>query len=182
MEKMVGGVGENRLLKQQIDNQAGIRAAADPLPGPLVDAFWPSDISVDKFKVRPLVAYDWAIMKRINSPIYRQMLEVMQKGDKASEIEAEPEELWDLIFLLTRPCAESDAFFKKGVEGFKEEAKKEIGFKLHTAVVAQLAQACTDQIFTHMTTMLSYAPKPEEGEVKNFTKADPTPATDSAGG
>jgi hypothetical protein len=182
MEKMVGGVSREAALQNEIRVQAGVVAAADPLPGPLVDAFTPCDIEVEGYTVRPLVAYDWAIMKKLNSPIYRQMLEVMQNGEKAKEVSNEPEEMWDMIFLLTRTCSEADSFFKKGVEAFRDQAKKEIGFKMNLAEVARLADACTQQIYAHMQTMVSYAAKEEEGEVKTFPQAEQIPATASAGG
>jgi hypothetical protein len=185
MEKMVGGADTDSRLQKAINTQAGIRAAADPLPGPLSVAFLPPcDIEVESYRIRPIVAYDWAIMKRIGSPIYRQMLEVMQNGDKAAEVPSEPEEMWDLIFLLTRPCMESDALFKKGgLDAFREAAKQEIGMKNNLGQILALGRACTDQIYAHMQTMVQYAAKENgDGEVRNFPSAEPTPATGSAGG
>jgi hypothetical protein len=182
MENMVGGADVDRRLQQAITTQAGIVAAADPLPGPLSVAFLPNDIEVYGYKVRSIVAYDWAIMKKLNSPVYRQMLEVMQNGEKAREIEAEPDELWDLIFLLTRPCAESDVLIRKSIEAFREAAKQEIGFRLNVGHIGALTKACTEQLYAHMQTMMSYSPQEQEGEVRNFPTAEPTPATDSAGG
>jgi hypothetical protein len=183
MEKVVGGLSDESFIQHQIDRQAGIVAAADPLPGPLEGAFIPNDIEALGQKIRPLVAYDWAIMKKLNSPIYRQMMEVMQKGPTAVDVESAPEELWDLIFLLSRPCEEADTYFKKGLEAFHEQAKREIGMKYGLGQILVLVKACTDQIYAHMQTMLAYVPKEDkDGEVKNFPPADPTPATASAGG
>lgn len=182
MSTMVGGIDEERLVRHAIDVQAGSRAAADPLPGPLAEAFKPLNIQVEGFTIRPLVAWDWAIMKTLNSPIYRQMLEVMQLGDKAEQVPSEPSEMWELIYLLTRPCEEADKVFQRGADAFRDAAKREIGFKLNLGQVSALGDQCINQIYAHMETMVKYAPKESEGTVVNFQQAEKDPTTVSAGG
>lgn len=171
--------------------EASKRASADPLPGPLANAFGPLSLKVCGMEVRPLVAYDWAIMKSMNAPIYRQMLEWMQNQDhpeKADLIEFTDQEGWELIFLLTRSCEEADEVFEKGKQAFSRAARREIGMKLHTAQVSLLAEACLKQIQAHMETMVKYTAEAEEkkeGEgvpLPFLTSAGMSPATASAGG
>jgi len=173
----------NKITDFQLEVEAGKRANADPLPGPMATAFGTQNIVLFGFTVRPVVAYDWAIMKHINSPVYRQMLEFMQAGDKAETIDPEYEDIWDLVYLLTRPCEEADKVFKKGKEAFHEEAKKEIGFKLDLGRISILYEACITQLREHTATMVRYAGSPEEGNghSRDFMVAEVRPETASAG-
>lgn len=169
---------------QFLKNEAAKRAGADPLPGPLTQAFGPENIQVGKYSVRPIVAYDWAILKLINSPVYRQMLEVMQEGEKAKSVEPKDAELWQLIYVLTRPCMEVKRVFDKGEQALRDAADIEIGMNLNPMEVSQLSAACFVQVQGFMATMVKYAPAEEkEGEDKSgFSSAGPAPATVSAGG
>lgn len=171
--------------------EASKRASADPLPGPLANAFGPLSLKVCGMEVRPLVAYDWAIMKAMNAPIYRQMLEWMQNQEhpeKADKVEFTDQEGWELIFLLTRSCEAADEVFEKGKQAFSRAARREIGMKLHTGQVALLAEACLQQVRAHMETMVKYAAEAEEqkqGEgapLPFLASAGTSPATVSAGG
>src|SRR5262245_61372245 len=98
-DTIIGPQVQEALLR----GEASKRAVSDPLPGPLVDAFAPLSLSVEgtDLKVRPLVAYDWALFKLIKSPIYLQMLEVMQSGENAKMVEPTDQEVWDAIYILT---------------------------------------------------------------------------------
>jgi hypothetical protein len=169
-----------------LKSEAGKRASADPLPGPLAQAFGPENITVGKYQVRPLVAYDWAILKLINSPVYRQMLEFMQNSEKPEIVEPKDQELWQLIYILTRPCREVKKVFDQGVNKLRDAADEEFGMEMNPMEIAQLSSACFVQVQGFMATMVKYAPQEEEernGEGKpGFSDAGPAPATVLAGG
>lgn len=193
---------EQTLIAQQrelvLRGEASKRASADPLPGPLANAFASLPISVTvstingeqkEYKVRPLVAYDWAMFKQLNSPVFRMMQEIMQVGvEKAEMINAEPHEDWELCYLLTRPCAESDRVFMKGRAGFTQSAKEEFGFQLDTAQIVELMKACLEQVRAHMSTMTKYAVQAEAQDAPAgspesfFANSSQQNQTGSAGG
>jgi hypothetical protein len=174
-------VPEEKLRAYAVENEAAKRASADPLPGPLGAAFGPLDIHVDGLKIRPLVAYDWAVMKAANHAIYRQMLEYMQLGDQAKDVEPTEQEAWEIIYLLSHPCEEVDDVFQRGVKAFSTAARREVGMKLHPGQIARLSKACFEQVQRHMTTMVKYAQKADkDGETSFFPQ--PPSETASAGG
>lgn len=178
---------DRNALDMNLRAEASKRASADPLPGPLANAYGSLPITIAgpdrdgveiSFTIRPLVAYDWALLKKLNSPVFRLMLEVQQVGIEKAELkDAQDFEDWELIYLLSRPCEEADAVFCSGRDKFAQEAKSKVAFRLHTGMVAKLVQACLHQIFTHFSTMNKYAPsesedkKPEGGPMDFFQKA-----------
>ena len=176
-----------KIEEMHLEEEASKRASADPLPGPLAKAFGPLNIAVDEYAIRPIVAYDWAIMKILNSPIYRQMLEFMQDGEKAALLEVQPHEQWELIYLLTRPCEEADKVFSKGAGEFSNAAKREFAFSTHPLKINKLFAACMEQLKNHMATMVKYAQEQEDDGAKDsplspLSSAGKPPATDSGGG
>lgn len=174
---------EAKARELYLRTEAGKRAVSDPLPGPLSTAFGPLNLPVDQFEVRPLVAYDWAILKLSNSPVYRQMLEIMQEGEKAKVIEPTDQEQWEIIYLLTRPCKEVDKVFQKNLLG--QEAREQIGMVIHSGQQVKLFTACMLQIQRQMETMVRYAQEKTEEKsegipgVPDFlaSAGNPPPAT-----
>lgn len=181
MPNTVVAVPEEKLRAFALETEAAKRASADPLPGPLAAAFGPQDIIVDNWHIRPLVAYDWAVMKDTNHAIYRQMLEYMQLGDKAPDVEPTPQEAWEIIYLLSRPCEAADEVFQRGAKAFATAARREIGMKLHPGEITLLSKACFTQVQRHMTTMVKYAQKADKDGEQSFFPQPPS-ETASAGG
>lgn len=166
-----------------LKTEAGKRAVSDPLPGSLSKAFPASSIEVDDYKIRPLVAYDWALLKLLDSPVFRQMQEYMQCGEKAKDIQPTDFELFEMIYLLSRPCEEVDAVYEQGgVQAIRKQARG-LGMKLNTGQTALMSSACFSQIKAHMETIVKYAPQ-ENSEINGEIAPDffanagkPPPAT-----
>lgn len=156
-----------------LEAMASRRAAADPLPGPLAKAFGPRAIRVvaedgQEVSIRPLVAYDWVILKVINHPIYQQMLEIMQAGDKAKpdEIKYEPKDQWALVYMLMNSCEEVADVLDSSQTAFEKAARRSVSMAFSPVDVDRLVGACSKQILGHMDTMVRYSQEVKEQEAK----------------
>ncbi len=147
------------------------RANREPLPGALAGAFDPmQSIKVGDYTIRPIVAGDYTLIKKLNSPVYRQILE-LQKENGGEEVQVDDVEQWELIYILTNPPEHSLKLLYNG-GNIRDKAIETLGAKLGPLLVADLFIACIQQFKTHMETMLSYAAAKEgkEGD-ENFTTA-----------
>ena len=100
------------------------RAAADPLPGPLADAFLKGAIPWgDGRFVRRVVASDWKILKALDSPIFRQMLEAQKKPELREETVYSDEDQWEMCWQFTHTPAENRALIAKGREAYRAAAE-----------------------------------------------------------
>ena len=139
-------------------------ANADPLPGPLLEAFDNVPIKVGQFEVRPVVAADWLILKRLNSPLYRQAIET-----ESVPIETSDDDGIEIIYQFTRPAKEVRAVLAQGLEHFKEQAKQAIADECNMAQLEELIAAVRIQLQRTYTTALAYVQEKESGSVdRNF--------------
>lgn len=171
-----GGVNPVQELATQrgaVLNEAVARANREPLPGALDRAFGPEgEIVVGAFKVRKVVHADYPILKRLNSPLYRQMLEGSNE-----EIKPEHEELFELCYQFTRPCREVRETLNKGREFFREVATQTFGdAPIEDGVLTAVFTAVVEQFTTSMSTMQAHTSK-EEGKELPFQADSPPPKT-----
>ena len=119
-------------------------AAGEPLPGPMLEAATANGEDVAGFHVRETTAFDMAIFKLLNSPVYRQMIEFAEKGyEKAGDVRPTDEEAWDLCYVLTRPSKQVGealrdvrlATYKVRAELAKPEPSLEALENLNAAVI-----------------------------------------------
>jgi hypothetical protein len=183
---------EAKLQEHRVRSGVAAIANADALPGPLAIAFGPEFITVGKYQVRQIVAYDFAIWKRIDSPIHRQMLWCVAnpdaKPEQMPEIESTIDDKCELVFQLTRPCLEVARLLNKGLDAFKDATIAEIGAVLTGDELAQLCLACFHQITNQQKTMVAYGNSetsnaPDDGfgakpgSEASFLQGQPQPAT-----
>lgn len=164
--------------------RGGHEAAADPLPGPLLDAFLPEVLRAAGFELRPVVASDWAALKRIQSPLLTELRRaslLKEHPELATEKTTfTEEEVWELLFLWTHPPRESRALLANGPQAYREAAMQ-VADKLPPNVIAE-AQAIVDALFGNLlrslSTQVGHAPAGDDGP--GFPSAPPQTA--SAGG
>ena len=164
-------------------------AAAEPLPGPLREAFAPEPVQAGGLRVRPLVHYDFVILRRLDSPLLKQLAAAADKarGRKKSANAETPwtdEDGYEMIYQFTRPAEEVAAFFARyGVQArarFREVALREIGFKLGPVEVAALIPAVVSAFMNAFSTRVKFEPKDPGGD--GGFQSPPPGATASAGG
>lgn len=153
------------------ENMLAKAAMSDPLPGSLSLAFPLPDKKVGTFAVRAPVAYDWTLLKALNSPIHRKILEL--NGDKANgETEFTDEEAWDICYQFTRPCKEVDRVFcNGGAKAIREASKELFAFNLQSFEIKPIVEAVIKQISLTWETAMKYsAEKDEDAASSPFPK------------
>lgn len=120
---------------------AGKRAAAEPLPGALSEAFLGDAIDVQGVKVRRIVASDWIILKGLNSPIYRQMLEFQKDEAQREPVPFTDGEAYEICWQFTHAPKASRELLARGREVFTETAREEIADLLDVAVCDAIVKA-----------------------------------------
>ncbi len=150
------------------------RANKEPLPGPVAVAFGPrEDIFVGEIKVRPVIGGDFAIIKSLNSPVYRQILEsTKEKGGE--DIEPTDYEKWDIIYLLTHKPLECHALLQRSNDPFRQAAiEYVVGGEHSILTIVALFDACVEQFKRHLSTMIPYGSKEEGKEGESFLVVTP---------
>lgn len=162
--------------------QGSAKAAADPMPGPLLDAFLPEPLKVIGLELRPLVATDIAILKRIKSPLIDLFSQAAIDPELPRPVVTfEEEDLWEIVYLWTRPLPLSRAVLATGRQNFRETALAETGDKLPINVVADhgaIVGALERHFVNAFATRISHAATRDE----NFPMPPAQPVTGSAGG
>ncbi len=182
-------LGEEKVLRHNLITAATSRANGDPLPGPLAAAFCEGAIRIGSsgLLVRKVVANDWVIFKKVNSPMLRLIEELNQAAGKldhpAPDVAMTDEEEFELCYQFTRPISEVRSVLNQGLEKFKNAALVSIG-DLHSDIVVKLITAAiVEQIKRAWQTANQYAGEmKEDGEVTFFRDTNPEPGTASAGG
>jgi hypothetical protein len=88
------------------EKSAAARAAANQavLPGPLREAFLPQTLHAAGLALRAVVPSDYGILEALDSPL----LEII-RGKTESDLRWTTDQIWELVFLWTRPVAEARA-------------------------------------------------------------------------
>ena len=151
-----------------LTEMARARAAAEPLPGSLAEAFLGDAIEViEGVKVRRVVASDWIILRWLNSPIVRQMLEMQKPMEKREPVDYSAEEAYEICYQFTHNPKEVRAMKEQGRKAFTEAAIEEFGDRFSTMEIAELVvDAVSKQLQRSWATALSVAPKEEPAEKK----------------
>lgn len=174
---------EKALEQSRIKMLAQKRASADPLPGPLAEAFIPGGIKVGEFTIRKIVASDWIILKQIGSPLHKQMLEWRQNPKNPTNVEMDEQQEKELCYQFTRPVVEVREMLAAGSEAFQSAVTSEIGDKVDVHNIKIMALAVMEQVARSWSTAVEYASNlKEEGEIRFFQEAEESKATASAGG
>lgn len=148
-----------------VENAAGARASADPTPGPVAKAFPLPDVQVGPFSVRAPRAYDWALMKKLDSPIHRLVQEMSNDLEKGNGMDISDEESWLICWQFTRPCREVDAVYcKGGKELVLQTAKEVFGFEYDGTQISTIVKTVIKQIADTWQTALSFSQEKEGGD------------------
>lgn len=179
----------NGLTKVQIEDHnlsqlASRRASADPLPGPLADAFAKGAIAVGELKVRKVVASDWVTFKRIKSPVLEMVLEIQQSAGSPDatipEVEFTDQQQWEMCWQFTHTPAEVRVALDDGF--FSDYARRDIA-DAPDVQVPLIITAAMEQIKRSWQTAVKFAAGMEkDGEVTFFRDAEATRKMASDGG
>lgn len=153
------------VARQAREDTAGRRAAAEPLPGPLRDAFSIlPNIEVGPYSVRPFYDIDFEFLAMLEHPLHKMM--TANEGDFTPR----GPHAWELCWILTRDADTVEGIIQgEGLKGLRAHAKKEFG-KLRLPALAELSKAIVQQLTTYWSTVVAYGAASKEGE----QSADPT--------
>lgn len=141
---------------------AADRAAAEPLPGPLKDAFCGEPVTVGGLTIRKAVHADWVILERLNSPIYQEFLEAQKPEGSRDPVKWSQAEQFELVYLFTRPVLEAKEILDAGRKAFSDEAFKACS-DLSTAEFLALVGGASRALVKNFQTAVSHEPE-QKGE------------------
>lgn len=175
------GLTAEQLAAHEQRIEARQAAAGDPLPGPLLDAFFPAAMKVAGLELRPVVAYDLTFLKKIDSPLYRYLLELEKPLEERKVVAFEDDDIWEILFVLTRPPAEVARVLRQGREVFRAEALAVTAYVLPMVSRPLAEKAITEHFASAFATSVGYSPTPTEGG-QVFTMPPAARPMGSAGG
>lgn len=129
---------------------ASASAGADPLPGPLLDVLLPAQISACGFTLRSPVASDIIILKAISAPIYQEMMDLGRPAEQRTALAYEPENIWEMFFLWTRPPAEARAALAGGPSKFRELALAATADSIPFGLILQTQEITQAMVFAFL--------------------------------
>lgn len=140
-----------------LSQEASKRAAADPLPGALSEAFLTDAIDCGHgLKVRRLVASDWIILKWLNSPLYRGVLESQKPVEIREDIGYEDFEGYEMVWQFTHTPAVNRALMAKGREVYKTTAFEDIGDTHSLETLSNAIEAIGKQVAASLETKVAF--------------------------
>lgn len=152
-------------------DEAGRRAAVEPLPGPSRKAFSiDPDIVVGDYTVRPACDFDLNLLSQLNSKFY----DFFMKGGDTDTLPTGPD-AWELCYVMTRPAREVAQTLKKSkVSGLKQAAEDEFSF-YQLRDLAQIVVAAVKQIALSCETISGHKAA-SNGDEEGAAKADVPPS------
>ena len=168
-----------KLKQMAVEDLAGHRALAEPLPGPLKDAFaLAPEIVVGPYKVRRFRDGDFKILAALDNP-FSEWLRACLLGDQTgADVKIQPtgQAMWDLAFVFTRPAKQiKEVIQSVGIKGLQEQSEEEFG-EFRLAALSKILAAIIDQSSIYATANIEYGPAETEGEDGASTPNPPVPA------
>lgn len=175
------------------------QAHAEPLPGPLDDAFGaelkppgPGARALARlgYTLRQPVAFDHVLLKRIDSPVFRQWQAALEhaqaqaagRGD-SPQTEYSEEEIIEFVFLFCVPSRQARALVGAGRERFREAAMAALADTLTLDEFPAVIEEAVAHYLRSAATIIRHEAPAQEGEQRaDFSRTSPAPATASAGG
>jgi hypothetical protein len=172
-------LSKEKIEQHNLEMAARTRANATPLPGALARGFTPVPVKVGNFIVRAPVAYDYALLQEIKSPLYEELLEAAKPSPQQEPQKWTPQDNWNICWIFTRPAVEVDNIYSiDGIEGISKQARKEISMELQPVEIDQLIEAVVKQISLAFTTLLKFqSGKEEDGNTTFFPDTEKPAAT-----
>jgi len=164
----------------EIEKRAAAKAEANAaaLPGPLKNAFDAEPIAVAGFTLEVPKASHMTVLDRIGSPLYKALF---SDEEARKSLVASHEDIYEAIFVFTRPIAVVRAELRKGREAFREAACVAIADQCSPIEIPNLEAAVVKNLTDAISTWIGYEAKgPEDGTT--FTKPPAEPMTGSVGG
>lgn len=159
--------------------QGAHAAASDPLPGPLLEAFLPEPLRAAGLELRAVVASDWPILKKLDSPILKELQGLALNPELPKpEVVYEEEDVWELLYLWTHPVREVRALLAKGRQQFREEVLQRTADTFPAGVVndrGAILTALATNLFRSISTRIGHKPAGEDGP--DFRSAPPKTAS-----
>jgi hypothetical protein len=173
---------------------AARQAAATPLPGPLAVAFGADDaLNVAGLTLRPVVASDFAILQRLDSPMLRQAQAAAEHARQVAVGELpesapvpgtpyEQEELAELLYQFTRPLREVRAALAQGRPAFREAAMEATFDRLPPTAIGPVMERLVENFTRCFATAVAHQAPTPSGETRVDFCRPPQPATGLGGG
>lgn len=171
------------------------RANAEAFPGPLAQAFAEDPPNLHGFKLRPVVAADFILLRKLGSPLYKQTQALTEhagkiksgllpEGTPMPKTDFEDEEAFEMIYQFTIPIHQARSELNKGRDYFRECALRAVADKLNPMHVPDLVTGIVNNFLATFATVIEHAPPAKEGgtEIVNFPAPPAAKATASAGG
>jgi hypothetical protein len=147
-------------------NAAQRHANAEPLPGPLAQAFgfWPA---IGEVRVRPVVAGDFVVFKEMDSPLYRRTFDLAEHarlvavGERNTE-SAPPgtkftgDECTELLYQFITPLPVFRAGLQRGRAHLRQHAIKTIATRVPNADIEKLFDLVLAGYTTAFSTAINY--------------------------
>lgn len=145
-----------------MSDEAGRRAAAEPLPGAARAAFTlEPDIEVGHYKVRAACDFDLNLLSQLNSKFY----DFFMKGGDSDTLPTGPD-AWDLCYVMTNePRAVAKLVKERKLQGLRDAAEYEFAF-LQLRDLSQIVLAAVRQVALSCETVTAHkaASQGAEGE------------------
>lgn len=177
IETVTGTKCGDHVLKEE----AIRRAQADPLPGPLTNAFAKGAIMVGKIPVRKCVASDWEFLKVTNSPLLEIIQSLQQNPKETPPTENLSEESAHAVCwqFMNHPKRVREII---AAGTLAETVQAEVSDEISAPVLRVIFVAAMEQMGRVWKTALGFSAELEEkGEITFFQNAGAT-KTASAGG
>jgi hypothetical protein len=152
---------------------ARLAANIDPAPGPLAEALLPTPICLPEelaelgFEIRPVVAADEVLLRKIGSPLIAEWAEAQKPDGERQAVDWPAEDVWGLFFLWTRPYREAAALAARGRDEYLAGAMAATAERLSIGVLKlapAILGALRENLERSAATVVVYKPKPAEGE------------------
>jgi hypothetical protein len=161
--------------------QATRRANAEPLPGPLADAFGLGR-TVGGLRLRPVVAGDFPILRAVNSPFYRRTFSLAEhlrqiKADEIPSTTPPPVTPFDeleaagMIYQFLAPIREVRESARAGREAFHQRAVAAVNRLVLPDQLTAVHAAVTANFSAAYDTAVEYEQISEEGSTTMVVSA-----------
>jgi hypothetical protein len=169
------------------------QANAEPFPGPLAAAFVAEPPAVAGLELRPIVAGDFILFRKLDSPLYRRTFQIAEhqrqiaagevpENTAPPETKFDEEECVEMIYQLSVPIATARAALKKGRDAFRETALAAVTDRVPVTAFPELVAAVVSHFTAAFSTAVRYESPEDESKETVFTTPAEDVATASAGG
>jgi hypothetical protein len=181
------------IARLQREQAAQRRANTEPLPGPLADAFDPTERQVLGFHLRPVVASDFILLKKLNSPLYRHMFDLAEhqravaageqpEGSEPPTTPYDEEECVEMVYQFTIPVAQARGEILRGREYFRERAHAGVTDRAPIGALPKLVAAVIAHFVASYSTVVPFGSDTSDDQKTVFTTQPGANATVSGGG